>query len=737
MSSVLLNPRQTSPAAMSLADSPRSSVFTFESRTHCLNVLGRLDEQRHGDRLCDITVEVDGQSFRAHRAVLTACSEYFANVISKYARQGAVLTLPPEVTAAGFEPLLKFAYTSKLLFSKQDVLEVRSAASTLGFRDLDKTCFDFLLPKFFNSGGSSAPFPRKTCCKKKCKKLWSKEDDRLPSRKNETKPASDSSSDQEMGWQDNHPGIGQTGIKKSRTIPTSGTDKKSEETNAYFLQCPKYRKFQLACCMDRTLDLPAGANLPLSGHNSRGSEDQRESVVENPARTDAAHRVGSMEAAAEEKSHAGSQGVTKSQSNVELVDDDDVEAKRNPGDSEMGEPRVKALGWDAAVDARSSGTPAGLRDSSKDGADRSEASSTLGQTAPGFILHHPLPGRSPREDSPGVGHTGSAETIVAVVEADHKNRRAVLAVASQLKAEEESWMGRGKGRSLVGEAPDEGARERSRVEMEVAKPLPPPQTGHYPGPGSSSMDQLRVPVHPRVGSTCCPFLQGLAPDEGERQAAEGAVSCESPGMSPSHRPHPDVSPITSTEEADSETETECDDSFAQEKARQVQLPFSVDWVVNLSKIDFQQLLKKQTLNLEQQEFVHDMRRRSKNRMAAQRCRKRKLDCIHSLECEINKLRTERQRMLAEQSRLQQLKMKTWHTVSALCDKICSEASLMPEQLQVLAKYTTADCPFSSLIPRLDTALSGPTPSPQAQALLPACPSDLAADEAYPIINLQW
>ena len=94
-------------------------------------------------------------------------------------------------------------------------------------------------------------------------------------------------------------------------------------------------------------------------------------------------------------------------------------------------------------------------------------------------------------------------------------------------------------------------------------------------------------------------------------------------------------------------------------------------------------------------------------------------------------------MLAEQSRLQQLKMKTWHTVSALCDKICSEASLMPEQLQVLAKYTTADCPFSSLIPRLDTALSGPTPSPQAQALLPACPLDLAADEAYPIINLQW
>uniref|UniRef100_A0A8C8DQF0 BZIP domain-containing protein n=1 Tax=Oryzias sinensis TaxID=183150 RepID=A0A8C8DQF0_9TELE len=184
------------------------------------------------------------------------------------------------------------------------------------------------------------------------------------------------------------------------------------------------------------------------------------------------------------------------------------------------------------------------------------------------------------------------------------------------------------------------------------------------------------------------------------------------------------SPVNSGEDGFSETETEGDsESSTRERARQVQLPFPVERIINLSRNDFQQLLKQYDFTKEQLDFVHDMRRRSKNRLAAQRCRKRKLDCIYNLQCEINKLKTEREKLIVERSQLGQMKLRTCHSVSALCQRVCSEANLQPEQLQVLAKYISSECPLSSLFPHIDAFLTQHGFPLLLQAPLPACTGD--------------
>lgn len=73
-------------------------------------------------------------------------------------------------------------------------------------------------------------------------------------------------------------------------------------------------------------------------------------------------------------------------------------------------------------------------------------------------------------------------------------------------------------------------------------------------------------------------------------------------------------------------------------------------------------------------------------------------------------KSEREKLVMEKSHLDQLKQKTSHSVATLCQRVCIEANLQPEQLQVLAKYSSSECPLSSFFPHLDALLSQPSSS---------------------------
>ncbi|KAJ1188000.1 hypothetical protein NDU88_004765 [Pleurodeles waltl] len=84
-----------------------------------------------------------------------------------------------------------------------------------------------------------------------------------------------------------------------------------------------------------------------------------------------------------------------------------------------------------------------------------------------------------------------------------------------------------------------------------------------------------------------------------------------------------------------------------ERAKALQIPFSVSKIINLPVDDFNDLMSKHQLNDAQLSLIRDIRRRGKNKVAAQNCRKRKLENIVELEQDLDQLKDEKDKLLAE------------------------------------------------------------------------------------------
>uniref|UniRef100_A0A8C6TTS1 Endoplasmic reticulum membrane sensor NFE2L1 n=1 Tax=Neogobius melanostomus TaxID=47308 RepID=A0A8C6TTS1_9GOBI len=83
------------------------------------------------------------------------------------------------------------------------------------------------------------------------------------------------------------------------------------------------------------------------------------------------------------------------------------------------------------------------------------------------------------------------------------------------------------------------------------------------------------------------------------------------------------------------------------RARSMKIPFSNEKIINLPVEEFNELLAKHHLSEAQLALIRDIRRRGKNKMAAQNCRKRKLDTIIHLEQNVQELRRDKARLLKE------------------------------------------------------------------------------------------
>uniref|UniRef100_A0A8C3KLU5 BTB domain-containing protein n=1 Tax=Calidris pygmaea TaxID=425635 RepID=A0A8C3KLU5_9CHAR len=103
---------------------------------HSKQVLEQLNQQRQLGLLCDCTFVVDGIDFKAHKAVLAACSEYFRML---FVDQKDVVHLDIS-NAAGLGQVLEFMYTAKLSLNPDNVEDVLAVAGFLQMQEIVSAC---------------------------------------------------------------------------------------------------------------------------------------------------------------------------------------------------------------------------------------------------------------------------------------------------------------------------------------------------------------------------------------------------------------------------------------------------------------------------------------------------------------------------------------------------------------------------------------------------------------------
>lgn len=118
------------------------SYIEFDVPEFSSTVLTQLNELRLQGKLCDIIVHIQGQPFRAHKAVLAASSPYFRDHSALSTMSGLSISVikSPEV----FEKLLTFCYTGRMSLQLKDIISFLTAASFLQMQSIIDKCTKIL-----------------------------------------------------------------------------------------------------------------------------------------------------------------------------------------------------------------------------------------------------------------------------------------------------------------------------------------------------------------------------------------------------------------------------------------------------------------------------------------------------------------------------------------------------------------------------------------------------------------
>ncbi|XP_051902100.1 BCL6A transcription repressor b isoform X1 [Hippocampus zosterae] len=112
---------------------------------HAGDVLLNFNRLRSRNILTDVTIQVDGQIFYAHKAILVACSGFFYSVFMNPENTNLnVISLDPKIDAKSFSNLLDFMYTSCLNLTDSMLAGTMNTALYLQMEHVADTCHRFI-----------------------------------------------------------------------------------------------------------------------------------------------------------------------------------------------------------------------------------------------------------------------------------------------------------------------------------------------------------------------------------------------------------------------------------------------------------------------------------------------------------------------------------------------------------------------------------------------------------------
>ncbi|PKK32694.1 BTB and CNC homology 1, basic leucine zipper transcription factor 1 [Columba livia] len=689
---------------MSLSEK-NSVVFAYESSVHSTNVLLSLDDQRKQDILCDVTILVEDQRFRAHKAVLAACSSYFLSRIVGQVDADLIITLPEEVTLKGFSPLLQFAYTAKLVLNKDNVSEVCKCAEFLGVHNIEESCFQFLKFKFLDFKSDQQECPRKKCCtphfQKTSPKIGNVDDGDL-----EIDDEAEELLEKEyMQTPDTKICKDEENAKLSPAVQDNANQTcdpvhvERGGVSSLSSQCPKYRKFQKAFGNDKV-------------HNSETNSSIKDIQVP-PIATFIEKDISDNDVIQKAQECVPMQLVSKceeTQVKMEEGEEDMEKKEESKRDSVTQNVSCPVEKVDLAAFPAHSAAPHGLNSVSFLHTYEQYGNLNFSGMQNNTVLaEKALSGT-------GVGNDKIESQDDAPLKVDLSTREATNITSavdrSSVEREVAEHLAQGFWSDIYS---TDQMHLPPAVPKERLEPVYSGKKSECPWLGiriSESPEPCSQRTFTTLNSVNCPFISNLS-TEGGSNSSEISSGDYAQGQQQEQCPYNYL--ITLGEDSETDTEGDSESCSAREQECEVKLPFNAQRIISLSRNDFQSFLKMHKLTPEQLDCIHDIRRRSKNRIAAQRCRKRKLDCIQNLESEIEKLQNEKENLLKERNHILSTLGETKQNLTGLCQQVCKEAALSHEQIQILAKYSSSDCPLSFLFPERERT----TPS-NSELAIPAC-----------------